>query len=107
MASTSNAVRHFILSVDKILIMMRDSQMKDLEVILKLGSCRWKWEAMSAGRMAADILSRHLIMPMITLNEFALKSPQPPNTMDDNTWTKVIGKLHNDIRCSKKFQKAT
>ncbi|KAF9506653.1 hypothetical protein BS47DRAFT_1399316 [Hydnum rufescens UP504] len=62
----------------------------DLEVCLKLGSYEWKWEAMSVGRMGADILSRHLIIPMITLNECALKSPQRPNTMDDSTWTKHL-----------------
>jgi len=69
---------------------MTPTKKADLEVNLKLGSYRWRWETMSAGRMGADILSRHLIIPMITLNEFALKSPQSPSTMDDNTWTKHL-----------------
>lgn len=50
----------------------------------------WKWETMAASaNMAAEILSKHLIIPLITLSDCALKSSSPVSDMSDAAWTKV------------------
>ena len=81
--STLNAVSSFTTLV---LSPKTDARLQDLEVTLNSGSFQWTWNTMSAGLLSPEILSKHLIIPLITLSESSLKTA---TDIPDVTWSKV------------------
>lgn len=58
---------------------------------MECGSFKWRWDTIFVGyKTSADILSTHLIMPMISVNHLAFTSPNAVSDLADDDLEKVI-----------------
>ena len=64
---------------------------KDFSFLLECNAFKWRWETIFVGhKVSADILSKHLIMPLISVNHLAFSSPDvvgdlPPTDLEKVT----------------------
>ena len=53
-------------------------------------SFRWRWETFAVGpKMSGDILSKHLILPLISMAHLAFSSADPLSTVSESDLEKV------------------
>ncbi|TFK27203.1 hypothetical protein FA15DRAFT_754503 [Coprinopsis marcescibilis] len=72
---------------------VHDSKFSDLAVDLECDAFKWRWEANSIGyRLSAEIISKHLIFPLIIANHLAFSSADPLSEMADNDVEKAVDK---------------
>jgi hypothetical protein len=63
---------------------------------LECDAFKWRWEVVFVGhKLSADILSRHLIAPLISANHLAFSSAEPVSALSESDLEKVI--LHTGI----------
>lgn len=71
----------------------------DLAFILGSDDFQWRWETYSVGpRESADVLSRHLIMPLISLTHLAFSSADPVGELSESDLEKAIDKVGRTAR---------
>jgi hypothetical protein len=64
---------------------------KDLAFELECEAFKWRWEVVFVGHKAsAEILSRHLIMPLVSLNHLAFASADPVSELSEDDLEKVV-----------------
>ncbi|KAI0710020.1 hypothetical protein C8Q76DRAFT_740783 [Earliella scabrosa] len=75
------------------------SNFSDLAFTIGGDSFRWRWETFNVGpRMSADILSKHLILPMISMTHLAFSSADPLGTTSEKDMEKSVDKLGRTAR---------
>ncbi|KAI1797372.1 hypothetical protein LXA43DRAFT_1089242 [Ganoderma leucocontextum] len=75
------------------------SSYSDLAFTLSGDSFRWRWETFSVGpRMSADILSKHLILPLISISHLAFSSADPLGTTSETDLEKSVDKIGRTAR---------
>lgn len=63
---------------------------KDFAFSIGNDTFRWRWETFNLGpRMSADILSKHLILPLISTTHLAFSSADPISTSSETDLEKV------------------
>ena len=63
---------------------------KDFAFQLECNAFKWRWETIFVGHKAsADILSKHLIMPLISVNHLAFSSPDVVGDLSPTDLEKV------------------
>ncbi|EPT05644.1 hypothetical protein FOMPIDRAFT_1155488 [Fomitopsis schrenkii] len=63
------------------------------------GTFKWRWETYAVGpRLSAEILSKHLIMPLVSLNHLAFSSTDPVSELSDADLEKAIDKVGRTAR---------
>lgn len=68
--------------------------LQDLAFELRNDTFRWRWETFSVGpTMSADILSKHLIMPLISAAHLAFFSADPVSSLSEADVEKVASHL--------------
>jgi hypothetical protein len=69
---------------------IRSIYLKDLAFELDCETFKWRWETCFLGyKMSAEILSKHLIMPLISANYLAFSSADPVSELSENDLEKV------------------
>jgi hypothetical protein len=68
------------------------SRAQDLSVYVSdpLRDFHWRWDVMSVGRMAGEILSKQLFMPLVTLATVTSSLGQPADDVSEET-LKTVG----------------
>ncbi|KAM5538552.1 hypothetical protein V8D89_007885 [Ganoderma adspersum] len=75
------------------------SNYSDLAFTLSGDSFRWRWETFSLGpRMSADVLSKHLILPLISMSHLAFSSADPLGTTSETDLEKSVDKVGRTAR---------
>jgi len=68
-----------------------DSRYADLAFELGCDSLKWRWETVFIGyKISAMVLSKHLIMPLISVNHLAFSSADPVCELSESDLEKVI-----------------
>ncbi|EAU85498.1 hypothetical protein CC1G_06399 [Coprinopsis cinerea okayama7 len=84
---------HTLGGIDQAVFEVVDSHFSDLSLGLDHASFKWRWEANSVGyRSSAEIISKHLVIPLITANSLALSSPESIGEMADSDVEKAVDK---------------
>ncbi|KAI0749567.1 hypothetical protein C8Q80DRAFT_1162659 [Daedaleopsis nitida] len=90
---------HSIGGVAELTFELVKSNFSDLAFTLAGDSFRWRWETFNVGpRMSADILSKHLILPMISMTHLAFASGDPLATVSTNDMEKSVDKVGRTAR---------
>ncbi|KAG6374491.1 hypothetical protein JVT61DRAFT_4534 [Boletus reticuloceps] len=67
---------------------------KDFALQLECDAFKWRWETIFVGhKVSADILSKHLIMPLISANHLAFSSPVVVGDLPPTDLEKAIDKI--------------
>ncbi|TBU24047.1 hypothetical protein BD311DRAFT_767367 [Dichomitus squalens] len=75
------------------------SNYSDLAFTLGNDSFRWRWEAFAVGpKLSADILSKHLILPLISMAHLAFSSADPLATISETDLEKTVDKVGRSAR---------
>ena len=65
--------------------------MKDFAFQLECGVFEWRWETNNLGhKRSSEIISKHLILPLITVGNMALSSSESLGEMSDVDLEKVL-----------------
>ena len=69
---------------------LSDYFVQDLAFQLSSDTFKWRWETYAVGpRLSAEILSQHLIMPLVSLTHLAFTSADPVSELSDADLEKV------------------
>ncbi|EJF64660.1 hypothetical protein DICSQDRAFT_144412 [Dichomitus squalens LYAD-421 SS1] len=75
------------------------SNYSDLAFTLGNDSFRWRWEAFAVGpKLSADILSKHLILPLISMAHLAFSSADPLTIISETDLEKTVDKVGRSAR---------
>ncbi|KAI0787924.1 hypothetical protein C8Q74DRAFT_1349161 [Fomes fomentarius] len=75
------------------------SHFSDLAFAVGTDSFRWRWETFNVGpKLSADVLSKHLILPMISMTHLAFSSTDPLATTTEAEMEKSVDKLGRTAR---------
>jgi hypothetical protein len=70
--------------------MLITSILKDLAFELEGETFKWRWEAVSLGhKFSTEILSKHLIIPLISVTHLAFSSADPVSELSEADLEKV------------------
>ncbi|KZT29888.1 hypothetical protein NEOLEDRAFT_483938 [Neolentinus lepideus HHB14362 ss-1] len=76
-----------------------ESQNADLSVELDCEHFKWRWESYYVGpRTSADVLSKHLIMPLISTMHMAFNSADPVSELSSDDLQKAVDKTGRTAR---------
>ncbi|KAI6155021.1 hypothetical protein BKA82DRAFT_306865 [Pisolithus tinctorius] len=76
-----------------------ESKIADLAFELECDTFKWRWDTIFVGHKAsADILSQHLIMPLISVNHLAFSSPNAVGDFSGDELEKAIDKIGRTAR---------
>ncbi|KAL4072583.1 hypothetical protein V8B97DRAFT_1870277, partial [Scleroderma yunnanense] len=76
-----------------------DSKFGDLAFEMECDAFKWRWETIFVGhKISADILSTHLIMPLISVNHLVLTSPNVVGDLSADDLEKAIDKVGRTAR---------
>ncbi|KAJ7104220.1 hypothetical protein B0H15DRAFT_809014 [Mycena belliarum] len=76
-----------------------ESNYADLAIELECEAFKWRWETcLQGGRFSAEMISRHLVLPLISLNHLAFSSPVGESSETD--LEKAVDKLGRTARRS-------
>ena len=68
---------------------------QDLAFELDFDSFKWRWETYRLGpKTSADVLSRHLIIPLISLSHLSFNSADPVSELGETDLEKVCTYVH-------------
>ncbi|KAI0649273.1 hypothetical protein C8Q79DRAFT_1065569 [Trametes meyenii] len=75
---------HSLGGVSDLVFEVVRSNYSDLAFELRNDTFRWRWETFGVGpRMSADILSKHLIMPLISATHLSFSSAEPVSSLSE------------------------
>ncbi|KLO13470.1 hypothetical protein SCHPADRAFT_363776 [Schizopora paradoxa] len=78
-----------------------DSPIADLSFELEFEGFKWRWDTFLLGpRTSSDIISKHLIMPLITMAHVAFYSADPVSELCEEDLEKVVDKIGRAARRS-------
>ncbi|KAI9568257.1 hypothetical protein HD554DRAFT_2205149 [Boletus coccyginus] len=76
-----------------------ESKFGDFTFQLECDAFKWRWETIFVGhKVSADILSKHLIMPLISANHLAFSSPDVVGDLPPADLEKAIDKIARTAR---------
>ncbi|KAN0093208.1 hypothetical protein V8E55_003992 [Tylopilus felleus] len=76
-----------------------ESNFGDFAFQLECNAFKWRWETIFVGyKVSADILSKHLIMPLISVNHLVFSSPDVVGDLPPADLEKAIDKLARTAR---------
>ncbi|KAF9565236.1 hypothetical protein CPC08DRAFT_815535 [Agrocybe pediades] len=76
-----------------------ESNFADLGVEIQFENFKWKWETCFVGhKKSSEIISKHLIFPLISLNHLAFSSAESLGEMADGDVEKAVDKLGRTAR---------
>ncbi|KAH7912808.1 hypothetical protein BJ138DRAFT_1171717 [Hygrophoropsis aurantiaca] len=76
-----------------------DTNYADLAFRLECNSFKWRWETVFVGhKLSAELLSKHLIMPLISVNHLAFSSPDAIINLTDSDLEKATDKVGRTAR---------
>ncbi|KAI6042979.1 hypothetical protein EDC04DRAFT_2563379, partial [Pisolithus marmoratus] len=85
---------HTLGSVSDLSFELVESKSADLAFELGSDTFKWRWDTIFVGhKTSADILSQHLIMPLITVNHLAFSTPNPVSDLNEDDLEKAIDKI--------------
>ncbi|KAG7451111.1 uncharacterized protein BT62DRAFT_926769 [Guyanagaster necrorhizus] len=88
----SNA--HSLGGITDLLFEVVESNFSDVAFTLEDQSFKWRWETCFLGyRPSADILSKHLILPLISMGHLAFSSTDSVGEVSDAELTKAVDKV--------------
>ncbi|KAH7884525.1 hypothetical protein F5I97DRAFT_1464772 [Phlebopus sp. FC_14] len=90
---------HTLGGMSEVSFEVGDSKFADLAFNMECAAFKWRWEPVFVGHKAsADILSKHLIMPLISVNHLAFSSSDPVGDLAENELEKAIDKVGRTAR---------
>jgi hypothetical protein len=76
---------------------MTNQDCQDFAFELECDAFKWRWETcLLSSRMSAEVLSKHLIMPLISITHFAFASADPVSELSESDLEQV--RLANSFR---------
>ncbi|KAJ6513315.1 hypothetical protein C8R45DRAFT_963218 [Mycena sanguinolenta] len=90
---------HTLGGVEELTFDVVESHYADLALELECEAFKWRWETcLQGGRFSAEIISRHLVLPLISLNHLAFTSAVGES--DETDLEKAVDKLGRTARRS-------
>ncbi|KIP05010.1 hypothetical protein PHLGIDRAFT_129130 [Phlebiopsis gigantea 11061_1 CR5-6] len=78
-----------------------ESRNADLAIELGSDDFKWRWEMYSLGpKVSADVLSQHLIMPLISVTHLAFSSSDPVSELSSSDLEQAVDKVARTARRS-------
>jgi len=79
------SVRRFAIHYSRLLVALPDIRLKDLAFELRLEDFVFRWETIFAGpRISAEVISRQIIMPLMSTAHLAFSSPNSVGEMSES-----------------------
>ncbi|GLB40185.1 hypothetical protein LshimejAT787_0800560 [Lyophyllum shimeji] len=92
---------HTLGAIPDISFEIVETNYSDLAFTLEYETFKWRWETCFVGHKAsAEIISKHLIFPLISLNHLAFSSPEPVAELSDADVEKAVDKVGRTARRS-------
>lgn len=93
------AKAHTLGAIADISFELAETNYSDLAFELDCQTFKWRWEACFLGyKLSSDLISRHLILPLISFSHLALSSSEPVGEMSDIDVEKAIDKAGRTAR---------
>ncbi|KAJ3555697.1 hypothetical protein NM688_g2433 [Phlebia brevispora] len=90
---------HSLGGITDLLFDVVDSRNADFAFELGSDDFKWRWETYSLGpKVAADTLSKHLIMPLISVTHLAFSSADPVSELSEADLAKTVDKIGRTAR---------
>ncbi|KAI6169132.1 hypothetical protein EDD17DRAFT_464473 [Pisolithus thermaeus] len=90
---------HTLGTVSDLSFELVESKTADLAFELGCDTFKWRWDAIFVGhKTSADILSQHLIMPLISVNHLAFSTPNAVGDLGEDDLEKAIDKIGRTAR---------
>ncbi|KAI5982267.1 hypothetical protein EDD15DRAFT_2325177 [Pisolithus albus] len=90
---------HTLGTVSDLSFELAESKKADLAFELGCDTFKWRWDTIFVGHKAsADILSQHLIMPLISVNHLAFSTPDVVGDLGAEDLEKAIDKIGRTAR---------
>ncbi|TFK87965.1 hypothetical protein K466DRAFT_585918 [Polyporus arcularius HHB13444] len=90
---------HSIGGLSALSLELVESNFSDFAFTLGGGNFRWRWETFHLGpRMSADVLSKHLILPLISMSHIAFSSADPLGATSEADLEKSVDKVGRTAR---------
>ncbi|KAI0316559.1 hypothetical protein OF83DRAFT_1172770 [Amylostereum chailletii] len=92
---------HTLGGMDELSLDMTDTHYSDLAIELGGEAFKWRWETFLIGpKFSAEVLSRHLIQPLISTVHLAFTSSDPVCDMSEGDLEKAVDKIGRTARRS-------
>ncbi|KAI6108223.1 hypothetical protein F5141DRAFT_1121658 [Pisolithus sp. B1] len=90
---------HTLGTVSELSFELVESKTADLTFELGCDTFKWRWDTIFVGhKTSADILSQHLIMPLISVNHLAFSTPNAVGDLGEDDLEKAIDKIGRTAR---------
>ncbi|KAJ7274451.1 hypothetical protein B0H12DRAFT_1088787 [Mycena haematopus] len=90
---------HTLGGVEELTFDVVESKYADLTLELECEAFKWRWETcLQGGRFSAEMISRHLVLPLISLNHLAFTSAV--GELDETDLEKAVDKVGRTARRS-------
>ncbi|KAH9063874.1 hypothetical protein EDB87DRAFT_1673248 [Lactarius vividus] len=92
---------HSLGAMGDLAFSVTESRFSDLAVDLRGGGFNWRWETFSIGpKQSADVLSKHLILPLLSTAYLAFVSPDTISEISGNDLEKAVDRIGRTARRS-------
>ncbi|KAI9461604.1 hypothetical protein BJY52DRAFT_186079 [Lactarius psammicola] len=92
---------HSLGAIGDLYFTVRESRYSDLAIDLRGDGFNWQWETFSIGpKQSADVLSKHLILPLLSTAYLAFISPDAISEISSNDLEKTVDRIGRTARRS-------
>lgn len=92
---------HSLGAIGDLSFTVTDSRYSDLAIDLRGDGFNWRWETFSIGpKQSADVLSKHLILPLLSTAYLAFISPDAISEISTNDLEKTVDRIGRTARRS-------